>query len=322
MTLPTLCRMPRWRRLVAALGLTVMLGSTAASAESLIFSQGDRVVLLGATLVEREGNYGWIETRLTARFPELDLTFRNLGWSGDTVFGAARAGFDTEQEGYERLIKHVTDAKPNVILVNYGQVESFDGAAGLEHFLAGLNRLLDDLAPLGARIALLSPTLQENLGAPLPDPTAHNADVRSYAAAIGAVASARGHHFVDFTALLPVEDIVTAAPRTDNGLHFTEDGYWEVAGALMAGLGHDAPALSRSALAPLRALVVEKNRLFFNTWRAQNDTYIFGFRKHEQGDYAEEVPLFLPLVAEQEKAIAALSRQLAGVDQPKGIATP
>src|SRR6185437_6857217 len=56
----------------------------------------------------------------------------------------------------------------------------------------------------------------------------------------------------------------------------------------------------------LRRAIVEKNRLYFYRWRPQNETYLFGFRKHEQGQNAREVPLFDPLVAEKEAEIAKL----------------
>ena len=35
-------------------------------------------------------------------------------------------------------------------------------------------------------------------------------------------------------------------------------------------------------------------------------TYLFGFRKHEQGQNAKEIVEFDPLIAEQEKKIAEL----------------
>jgi hypothetical protein len=56
----------------------------------------------------------------------------------------------------------------------------------------------------------------------------------------------------------------------------------------------------------LRQAIVAKNRLYFHRWRPQNETYLFGFRKHEQGQNAREVPQFDPLVAEKEKEIARL----------------
>ena len=44
----------------------------------------DRVVLVGNTLAERKQLFNHFETSLLTRFPELQLTVRNLGWSGDT----------------------------------------------------------------------------------------------------------------------------------------------------------------------------------------------------------------------------------------------
>ncbi len=51
----------------------------------------------------------------------------------------------------------------------------------------------------------------------------------------------------------------------------------------------------------LRRTINRKNNLFFDRWRPQNITYLFGFRKHEQGNNAIEIPQFDPLVAEQEQ---------------------
>jgi hypothetical protein len=56
----------------------------------------------------------------------------------------------------------------------------------------------------------------------------------------------------------------------------------------------------------LRAAIIEKNRLYFHRWRPQNETYLFGFRKYEQGQNAVEIPKFDPLVAKQEEEIAEL----------------
>ena len=56
----------------------------------------------------------------------------------------------------------------------------------------------------------------------------------------------------------------------------------------------------------LRKTIVAKNFDFFNFWRPDNDTYIFGYRKHEQGRNSVEIPQFEPLVAEKEAEIAKL----------------
>ncbi len=56
----------------------------------------------------------------------------------------------------------------------------------------------------------------------------------------------------------------------------------------------------------LRAAIGRKNTLFFHRWRPQNETYLLGFRKYEQGNNAVEIAQFDPLVVEQEAIIARL----------------
>ena len=56
----------------------------------------------------------------------------------------------------------------------------------------------------------------------------------------------------------------------------------------------------------LRSTLGEKNELFFYRYRPQNETYLFLFRKHEQGNNAVEIPQFDPLIAKKETAIAVL----------------
>lgn len=58
----------------------------------------------------------------------------------------------------------------------------------------------------------------------------------------------------------------------------------------------------------IRSLINAKNRQYFYRWRPQNETYLFGFRKHEQGQNAREIPLFDPIVAELEAKIATLRK--------------
>ena len=58
----------------------------------------------------------------------------------------------------------------------------------------------------------------------------------------------------------------------------------------------------------LRGKIQEKNQLYFHRWRPQNETYLFGFRKHEQGQNAKEIPQFDPLVAKLEEEIGKLKQ--------------
>ncbi len=385
-----------------ALFLFLAPGAGLLGAESFTLSDGDRVVLVGNTLIEREQRDGFWETALTRRFPKASVTFRNLGWSGDNVWGLARTAFDPPPVGFARLREHVLALEPTVIIVGYGSNESFDGPAGLPRFVEGLNALLDALAPAKARVVLLSPLRQEDLGRPLPDPAANNKNLRLYADALRDTAKKRGLAFVDLYDLLGAKE-GNAAPLTDNGIHLTPWGYWKSAPLLEKGLGvpeadwrlalrldgrrrvegakvedvrktddrtplrfqvtdnvlplppppaGGAPAarsggeervLRVQKLPPgeytlwidgkptatasadgwasgvsldqgpefeqaekLRRAIVAKNALYFYRWRPQNETYLYGFRKKEQGNNAVEIPQFDPLVAKQEAEIARL----------------
>ena len=50
-----------------------------------------------------------------------------------------------------------------------------------------------------------------------------------------------------------------------------------------------------------KAMSIHKNELFFHRWRPANSTYLFGFRKHEQGQNAKEIPEFDPLIEAADK---------------------
>ena len=64
-----------------------------AVAEPLDLKQGDRVAFIGDALIERDIQYNYLETLLSVRFHGRGVVFRNLGWSGDTVWGESRAVF-------------------------------------------------------------------------------------------------------------------------------------------------------------------------------------------------------------------------------------
>jgi len=64
---------------------------------------------------------------------------------------------------------------------------------------------------------------------------------------------------------------------------------------------------------------VKKNELFFHRWRPQNETYLFGFRKHEQGNNAKEVFQFDPLVVAEEKKIEQAKQTVIAATKKAGV---
>jgi lysophospholipase L1-like esterase len=284
----------------------LLLVPTVAFAEPFEFKPTDRVVLIGSTLIEREQRYGYWEAMLTQRYP--GITFRNLGWSGDDVYGTARKAFDLDKPdiGRKRLVELALAEKPTVILICYGANEAFEGEGGLDKFRKGYEKLLDELTPAKARIILMSPPPLEKKPAPLPDPGPQNKLLAVYRDAVKQIASARDLYFADLFAVMG-EGNAPARDATDNGVHFTAQGYNSATAAFAAALG--LPAAETSAPEPLRAAIQTKNELYFHRWRPQNETYLFGFRKHEQGKNAKEIVEFDPLIAAAEADILKLLKK-------------
>ena len=289
--------------------------ATSSSGAAWSLRDGDRVVFLGDTFVEREGDRGFIETALVAAHPEASLTFRNLGWSGDTVWAESRGVFDQPAKGYERMLALVRELKPTIVFVAYGRNESYQGEAGLAAFRTQLEKLCDDLRtaaaagaanesvkPADVRLVLVTPHHFETA-----DAAARNVALSIYSQAIRDVATAKQAGLVDLFTQLPT----TAAlgqKLTENGVHLSNAGYAQAARVFAAASGHASSADFAARSDTLRKQVVAKNTLFFHRWRPANETYIFLFRKHEQGNNAIEIPQFDPLVEAAEQKVRSLAK--------------
>lgn len=264
---------------------------------------GDRVVWIGSAIAEREQKYGHWETALLSQWPDRKITFRNLGWSGDTVEGIARASFDPQAKGYERLIKSVKAEKPTVIFISYGSVEALSEDWTNTRFEKSLAKLLEDLAEAKARVVLFTPTPLEN------DDKAKRARLSEFAQIIRDCRDRGGYAIADLHSLLSEHK---DAKLTDNGLHFNETGYESSIPDLFSSLGLSWGGESPDKFEAVRKAVVKKNELYFNKWRPQNETYLFGFRKHEQGNNAKEIDEFGKLIegveADIAKALKAITK--------------
>jgi lysophospholipase L1-like esterase len=289
-------------RLLLVVSALLVLSPRPAPADPFELKSTDRLLLIGSTLIEREQRYGYWEAMLTARTPGLKV--RNLGWSGDDVFGTARRAFDLDKLdiGRKRLVELALAEKPTAILICYGGNEAFDGEAGLSRFKKGLEKLLDELVPTGARLALMSPPPLEDKGRPLPDPAQQNKNLATYRDTIKQIAAAHRVAFFDLFESLGAGKEPLAG-LTDNGVHFTADGYKRTSAAFAKALGLPDGETYSESLEPIREAIRKKNELYFYKWRPQNETYLFGFRKHEQGKNAKEIVEFDPLIAAAEAEI-------------------
>src|SRR5665213_2941783 len=121
--------------------------SAAWAGEKFELKQGDRVALVGDTLIERAQESGWLEAEMAADFPDRHFMVRNLGWSADTPAGISRASFDfaDAKKAFDLLTGEIAQVKPTVVALGYGMASSFAGQTGLEQFKTDFNRLLDTI---------------------------------------------------------------------------------------------------------------------------------------------------------------------------------
>jgi hypothetical protein len=188
---------------------------------------GDRVVILGGTLVEREQSYGYWETMLVSHYPDRNIAVRNLGSSGDTVWAADRL---------KQLKPQIESIRPSVVFVAFGTHEAPAGEPGLPRFRDELDALLDMLATVGKpRVVLIAPLKVETMGPPQNDPESQNRDRWHYADLLHEVAVRRDDTFVDLNRWLEALRHAQAGKRpfwTDDGEQLNQLGYWLTAAAL------------------------------------------------------------------------------------------
>ncbi|MCM8528736.1 MAG: GDSL-type esterase/lipase family protein, partial [Lentisphaeraceae bacterium] len=340
------------------------LFSTSLFAGNGLLKDGDTVVLLGGTLIERDAHESYIETALTLANAGENIKFRNLGWSGDTVKGESRGYFNPN--GYKDLLTKVAEAKPTVIILAYGANAAWDGQEGLAAFEADYKKLIDDLQKqTQARFILWTPIKHEKLSAPYPDPAEFNKKAALYSKTIEKIASEKKIPLVDLYNKFSLED---KKQLTTNSVHLNEYGYRKLSHVIAKEFGYvpvaetktevdgaanksfsishnpltlenktvkikglkegkytiesngiklataDAKSLAAgievedAQTAYLRKKIVEKNELYFHAWRPQNTTYLFFFRKHEQGQNAKDVPAILRHHAEREQELFELKK--------------
>lgn len=305
------------KNLLSLLFLLAFSTQVVAEVDAFELRDGDRVIFLGNSFFERAIDYGVIETMWSIRWPDRNISFRNVGWDGDTVYGHSRAGgrrravFGDAKEGFQSLVAHIDRLKPTVIVLAYGLNESFDGAEGEENFAAGLRRLIGELSNDQVRFIFLSTVPMQSdasednlLNSAIEGHIAErNEQLKNYNTVIQRVANEREHSFVDlFTPLLNSNELLT-----ENGIHLNRSGYEQVADITAEQLHFPKPKItSAERIENIRETVVKKNRLYFHRWRPRNDAFVYGERKDEQKIAQTEPEKFEPFVARQAEAIRAL----------------
>jgi len=297
-------------------GLLLLCLVTMAQAQPLELRKGDQICIVGGTVAERMQHYGWLEARIHARFPEYELVFRNLAYSGDEIDGFRNfnsrlrsrdfgshdewlsgkapcpqpAKLSKRDEGKVRENRfELTNTQADVIFAFYGYNESQAGEAGLAKFKENADAFIKhtlaqkyngESAP---RLVLFSPIAQEYIADPsLPGKAAveaSNARIKLYSAAMAEAAKANNVLFVDLQGVTAGEK-QPGQSLTINGIHQNALGDALIAAAAESALFADGPKIKRdgAALEALRQAVLEKNFYWFNRYRVTDGYSTYGDR--------------------------------------------
>jgi len=164
-------------------------------------------------------------------------------------------------------------------------------------FITAYEKMLDMIkVTCDAKIILMSPPAVSRDAKRFPSLAGHASERARYAQAIQQLAEKRALIFADLFTLMKERDW-----QTINGVTFTDEDYAAIAPLFVKSLGLSLPKGTQHA--SLRETIIAKNDLFFQRWRPQNEIYLLGSRKHEQGRNGAEIPQFDPLIAEKEQLI-------------------
>ncbi|MDE0736475.1 MAG: hypothetical protein OSB47_11675, partial [Pirellulaceae bacterium] len=226
---------------------------------SLVLQENDVVTFLGGTNMVHLQQSGQLETLLVRSFAKARPRFRDLSWEADTVFRQGSVIERWRKDGFGNRDDQLKRVGTTILFIQFGQLESMSGPAGLEPFRKSYQQLIDRVSTQARQIVLITPTPFEKPPSPLvPDLSKRNDDLAAYVQTITELARQRKLVMVD----LFNQSLVKL---TVNGMHVTPPAQAQVAREIARQLGVTVP--TPASLEPLRQAVVEKHRLWYDYWR-------------------------------------------------------
>ncbi len=249
--------------------LTVLLGLIpSVIAGDFFIKDGDRVVFLGDSITEQRLYTTYIEAYVLTRYPKWKLTFRNVGWGGDTSWLRQRAHpdekqlFAADESAQQKMVedsvgrgvnRDVLPLKPTVVTVKFG-MNDHSYQPFREDIFRAYVRSQGEIAKIlkehGARVAFLTPQPIEDKRAD-PDKDARNESLRKFSDGLKEVCARQGATFVDqfdpYMAIMLRERAgnPTALIGGGDAVHPGPIGHTVMAWAILKGLGA-APMVSHA----------------------------------------------------------------------------
>lgn len=281
-----------WRTLLCCC-LGLLLGAASLPAGEFFIRDGDRVVFLGDSITQQRLYTSYIEAYALTRFPSWKLTFRNVGWGGDTAWLRQRYRLDetllfaSDETGQAEMInravgsglqRDVLPLKPTVVTVNFGmndhRYEAFrpDIFRAYVRAQAEIARVLTDH---GARVAFLTPQPIEDKRVD-PDQDVRNQSLRKFSDGLRDVAARTNARFVDefdpyMAAMLASR---SALIGRGDAVHPGSAGHTIMAWAILKGLGA-TPLVSAATLDAQTGRVESARACKVDRVKSENGTLTF-----------------------------------------------
>lgn len=283
---------------------------------ALKLQPGDHIAIIGNTLADRMQHHGWLETYIHAQHPNHDLTFRNLGFSGDEIKSRPRsANFGSPDEW-------LTKAKADVVFCFFGYNEALRGESGLVGFTKDLTEMIDAMSKQqyngksAPRLVIFSPIAHEDLDLPyLPDGVENNVKLELYTNAMRKVCEAKEVTFVDLFHETQRLYKTADAPLTMNGIHLLSHGNEAIVSFVVRSLFLHEGIPANISTRELREAVLDKNLHWFSRYRVVDGYNVYGGRStlnwHGQSNadvMRREMEIFDIKTANRDKLIWAVAK--------------
>ncbi len=179
---------------------------------SFFIHDHDRVVFYGDSITEAGAYCRYVESFILTRFPKLNVSFVNSGWSGDRVTGGGGGTVD------QRLDRDVIARKPTVVTIllgmNDGNYQPPNDKA-FQTYKEGYSHIVDRLkqALPNARLVLIKPSPYDDVNFPPSFPGGYTATLDQFSGYVEELAGQSGAECVDFNA--PLKDALAKAKAYD-----------------------------------------------------------------------------------------------------------
>ncbi|MEO6182708.1 MAG: SGNH/GDSL hydrolase family protein [Verrucomicrobiota bacterium] len=267
-------------KLLCAFAAVALQGNIASAADFLIHD-GDRVVFLGDSITEQRLYTTYVEAYALTRHPNWRLTFRNVGWGGDTSWLRQRTRpdekqlFAADETSLQKMVedsvgrgleRDVLPLKPTLVTIKFGMNDHSYQAFREDIFRAYVrsqSQIAKVLSENGSRVAFLTPQPIEDKRSD-PDKDIRNQSLRKFSDGLKEVADKSSATFVDqfdpYMAVLLRERTGNPTNFVGGGdaVHPGPIGQTVMAWAVLKGLGASAEISHAEIDASTKKVIVAK----------------------------------------------------------------